>query len=659
MIKVDYKKIINLYLSVFFLVMLAYCSLNDIFPIGEWDDYSFPVASILNDHNFSINDSDLNIYKALYPEFSVYIDNNMWNLSGYMTKDGKGQMPWYFPVYAIACIPFTLILKLLKLSAIYAFPYTNLLFLMLSLIITAKYIQCNDTLKTILIIILSINPIVFYLSWPSAEVFIYSMMLIGLVFWYNRCYKRAAIFISIAGMMNPTIMSIGIIMIAEYFVVIIKKEEKNFKIKAFVKSNFWDIFRYGCCYILGIIPMIYNYYNIGHINLTASYNFFTQGNEKVIFRFLSYLFDLNYGILPYFGIILLLSLIMLPLAFIRKHFRYIQWIIVFLINVFLYSIMIHINSEMSGISRYNSWGVLPLIFAVILFGSKIIKIKRNVSAYKAALILSAIITSAIVFLYNPHIAENTSYVYFTPAARVVLDIAPQLYNPLYSTFNNRVNHIDGGYDYITPVIYCAEDGYVRKILASSDNTDQLLSEYFSYAGYQDWFTNKVNTLNENASYITVPAKYKIAKISDYILGTPIIFAAEGYNAGDYAVNGLSVPEPGFSWTDGNKFIMRFKTESDCRILHADIICGVYNGRQKVTIYADNIEVYTNNEYTGGSISFDFPNQDPNSFIELVFVMPDAVNLKELGYYNDSRTLGLALNQITISEGEENYGDSQK
>ncbi len=38
---------------------------------------------------------------------------------------------------------------------------------------------------------------------------------------------------------------------------------------------------------------------------------------------------------------------------------------------------------------------------------------------------------------------------------------PELYNPLHSTFNSRVNHIDGGYSYNLPIYYMAQEESVK------------------------------------------------------------------------------------------------------------------------------------------------------------------------------------------------------
>lgn len=74
----------------------------------------------------------------------------------------------------------------------------------------------------------------------------------------------------------------------------------------------------------------------------------------------------------------------------------------------------------------------------------------------------------IVYIYGPMGANKITYMSWTPIAQYVMDNFPSFYNPLHSTFNSRTNHVDGGYFYETPILYTTNEGYVRKILASSN-----------------------------------------------------------------------------------------------------------------------------------------------------------------------------------------------
>lgn len=502
------KSWMTVYLLIYFSVIFMYCSMNVPNPIGEWDDYSLPVASLLHEHNFSITESDIAAYKKLFPEWSEKIDH--YSLSGYVTKGG-GEMTWYFPVYSAICIPFVIILKALKLSAIYAFSYTNIAVLMLSLLIVYKYLNIKESKRNLLILALSIHPVIFYLGWISAEVFAYSCLIITMVCWFNKWYKRAALAVSVAGMMNPTILCVGIIMIIEYLFKLIKNKNKEVGFWEYMKGNTKKVISYGSCYIIALVPLLYNYYHTGHINLTASYSAFVHGKESVGQRFLSYIFDLNYGLFPYFMFIVMLAAGMMIVSLIHKNWRFLEWMSVLFLNIVLYAINMHINCGISGIARYNVWVSAVLIFAVIVYYEAVF---HNLKAHifiKGWLLTGICVTGFIVYTYGPYRASETSYVYMTPVAEIVLDKFPELYNPLHSSFQTRVAHVNGGYDYQTPIVYIAKDGYVRKILASEKDRENLIQNYVSAGGYDEWFHNKIWELSDSEEYITVPKKYKIVQ----------------------------------------------------------------------------------------------------------------------------------------------------
>ena len=648
--KNDLKKLISGYLIFFCIFMLIICSLHVPEPIGEWDDYSLPIASIFNDHNFGITQEDVIVYKQIFPHWSEYIDS--YQLSGYMTKSGSGEMAWYFPTYGMVCIPMVLTLQLLKLPAVFAFPYTNLAVLMISLIFVFKYLKATEGKKLLLILLLSVNPIVFYISWTSAEVFIYSMLVIGLTSWYNKWYKSAAVFISVAGMVNPTIMSIGIIMIIEYMIKLLKQKNKTEKWNKYIRRIFPQVVGYGCCYIIGVVPMVYNYYNIGYINLTASAGFM-QGTESILARCIAYLFDLNFGLLPYYPILMVIGLIFLMCAVAKRNISYIEWIATFFLNLVLYSVMVHINCGMSGIARYNVWGVLPLIFAVVGYGDEIVERKSFINAVEVALGCGIALVGAIVMNYNPYLAANVHYMSMTPVAEWALDYFPALYNPLYSTFNSRTTHQNGGYRYADelPIVYSAEDGYVRKILALAANKEEILTTCISRNESNDWLANRIDELGTEIGYISVPEKYKIVRAFEWEPGAlllQLLFTTEGNNITDYVVTGINASEEWGSWTEGNTFMMRFVSTSTCDSISGTINCSVYNNTQDVSIYVNDIEVLSWDDSTGGLLKFNFENPGDQQLVEIRIELPDAISPAEFGY-DDGRILGLGIHDITFEE----------
>ena len=647
--KINLNRFRKGYMMAFCILMLIICSVNTPVPWCEWDDYSMPIASILNDCNFTISERDVAAYKNLFPEWASNVDD--YQLSGYISKDRSGEMPWYFPTYGIACIPCVLILRLLQIPTIYAFPYTNLFFLMLSLYFVHKFLKADEDKKTLLILMMSINAIVFYISWPSAEVFIFSMLLMAMVCWHNRWDKRSAIFLSIAGTLNPTIMAVGIVMIVDYMIRVVNAKDRNISWNTYIKNVIPEIILYGSCYIVGVIPMVYNYYNVGSINLSSSMYSLTHGNESTISRFIAYIIDLNFGILPYYPIPLILGGVLLFVAVWKKHIRYLELFLSFLAVVMLYSIVTHINCGMSGISRYNSWGSVLLLFTIILYYGEMIGNEIALHIVKLFLIIGMAITGLLIMYYNPFMASRVPYTSMSPVAKYVLERCPELYNPLYSTFNSRVNHLDSGYDYTEklPIVYQTDDGYAKKILATKENKTALLSKCQMSGDSEKWFEGQLNSLDEVPSYISIPPKYSVLYAKDYKPGTELLFSSGENNSDDYVVSGLSIAEDWGKWTDGNKLLMRFVSTTDSNKYAARIDCIVYNNTQDVIVSVNNKKVFRADGFEGGTLDFEFDNPGDGRCVDIEIELPKAISPYELGVSKDKRELGLGLMRMVFTE----------
>lgn len=599
------------YLFLYCVFLLVIHTLHTIPPYGEWDDYMLPIASLLNGGHIDIYPEDVQYFKTLFPSWATYVDS--YNIAPFYTRSG-GQMTYYFPTYSIVCMPMVLLLKVLHLNTVYGMFYTNIFVLGITLGVVNHLLKNLSFKKRFLLILaLSINPIVFYIGWASAEVFIYSMILLGIVFWYKKCKKRAAFFISIAGTLNPTIMSIGMVMIAEWMMELIVNRDKSDNVITFIQKNIVDALEYGCCYVIGIVPMIYNFYHTGKINLTAS----TDASFTPLFTtlkyMLSYLLDLNYGYLPYFSILLIFAFIGIVIAIRKRHVRYLTWMFAFFLNMFFFSLMSHINCGMNGIARYCAWQSPLLICGVILFVDELIDVKKVVQIAQGCLLVGVIGTGCIIGRYDVYISRNIPYTFLTPVASFVLDNFPSLYAPLHSTFNSRVNHMDGGYVIEAPVVYTSTSGYVTKILACKKDAKELLETYVSYSGDNSYLEEQVNELTEEETYISIPQTYKVAKKA-YACQNNETIDVSVLQKGDYLT---------YSYTNDQMNLWENSLQADVRIHVEDNTS--YNvklhllNREDVKgmkIYVNGNEVYTVHEED--EISFTCTSED--EILDMKFII---------------------------------------
>lgn len=625
----EIKRLLYCYIVLFSVVMFVIVLKNGPAKLWEWDDYSLPVVSILNGH-LSIHNSDVIMYKELFSSWADSIDS--YSLSSLYSSDG-GELTWYFPLYSFICIPFVLLLHLFHFNTTYAFCLTNITVLAFSLLFVVRRLNIKIFNKLLLVLLLTINPVIFTVPWCSAETAIYSFIILGLTEWYNKEYNNAAFYISLASVLNPTVIALSIPIFVEA-IISIKGEEKS--------TIFKQLNKHCIFYIPFAIMLVYNYYETGYLYLQLAVPNFISSTESTMDRFWSYFIDLNYGYLPYYPFLLSIFVLLIFVSIKVNYRRCILLSVAFLGNVLLYSVMTHINCGMSAIARYNVWGSVSLFFVIIIFIENVLKTSCEKKIIIKIVSLNILVLLCIISKYGIYNANKTSYVYFTPIATYILDNYPHLYNPLNSTFNSRVRHIDGGYQFNTPVIYTAKDGYVRKILASTNDKEYLNKKLLSMNVNTD-ISKEIDNLSNN-SYLSFDKDKKIIIKANYSLDKIIDFSKiDSYK--DYLLNGLSNTEEWGTWSIGKECNFRFYIQNNTDRERLCVIRGeVYKGPKPIYVYVDNELVYTNNLYVNEDIMFRFNTSHP--IVSLKIVTPDSVSPSSFGSA-DKRVLGIGLKSMVI------------
>lgn len=651
--KLEALKIAKWLIFAYLILLLIYGLTFSPVPVGEWDDYCLSTASLINDQNSTVSSSDIEKAKELFPEWSQKINKH--GLSGFTTSTGD-ELPWYFGTYSAVCVPMVLVLEFLDLPAIYAFVLTNIFVYILTLYLVYKKAPLSDSKKLIILIMLIINPVVFYFTWISAEVFICSCVVLTMLFWSRNEYKKAAIAVSVASTLNPAILALAIVMILDFLTGLFRKQKiRSFKdILVRFKTNSESIFLYGCCYIIAIIPFIYNYSQVGSINLTAALPRF-RDSTGTFPRFIAYLFDLNFGFLPYFSFLFLLFLILIPFAVFYKKTRFLWLTAGFFGTVAIYSLMSHINCGFSAIARYSAWCAPIMLFGVVEYYDEIIKVRLLKLMANISLIVTFVIMLFILYLYGPMSASNVSVFEMTPIAAMVLDVCPSAYNPLYSTFNARVSHIFGGYTYTLPLYYVGNDGYVNKILTSKDSSETVLNDLLSSNPDDlDWLRNQLNNIKDSKEqYISVDRSHQIFICRTYELGESIGFSSDNYTAPRYISDRMSSVSSSFSWTQYDTLDVRLRIQEaeEHEKFHIYVqLADVYNERQQVNVFVNGRKVCSLIAIKGQDLSFDIPN-DADGIVLLEFVLPDATTPPAEPGVIDNGKRSLGIEQIVITAGE--------
>lgn len=519
-------------------------------PMGESDDYMFTTICLQYRGELMIREADW--IKAIedFPEFSEYLTRCYeTGEQSEITDEYGGRAPWYFGTYSAICIPLKVLLKTLGYPQIYTYPATNLLLYFIALLFIAFVWKKSNGKKLLATLLFGINPALFYIVWQSAEVFIFSFVVISLVYWSNKNYKLAALFVSIAGTMNSTIMVLGVIMIVDYFMELLEKKQES-GILNYLLKQWKKIIFFGCCFIPCLIPFIYNKINYGVWNLQVSYGF-ADSQGGYFSRVLSYLFDWNYGVLPYYPLILLLMFVLFFILMAKLKIRQVLHFIAFFGVIAAYSIMWHINCGMSGIARYTMWALPILLFGVLEAWDLVENVTKKIVRYGyiGALMLSILYSTFIVNIYGIMFASNTKDIYLTPVAKMIINHCPQLYWSIPSTFIDRVEHQSGGYWYTRPVIYATQNGSVKKILVTGNTADQLFEYILTDNDGMKYLMDSISEYEWNDEYhfINIPNKYKVDVTASYILN-------RNSNINDNVVNMEALRTNGI-WDADNKVIM--------------------------------------------------------------------------------------------------------
>lgn len=656
-----------LFVVVFIYVITLFFLCRTYYGYWEVDSYALPVISIQYRGDLLMCQDDLFFARRDFPTLyaSVFSYGNLRSAMLLKTSTGMWEAH-YFPIYAILVLPFKLFLQFFEFNQEFCFIIFNcacLLLLFFTIIINQK-LSFNQ--KFVLTVLLMCSPIYYYIRYISAETMIYCFVGIGMLHFYERNYKRAAVFITLAGMTNSAVMAIGIVLIADWFVFVIKKK-KGISFMPWLKKEFPGAIVLALCFVPSLFPFILRaktgvgqFYSgvvtqiktsiINNASVPAATEVVQQQvsapqqitipTNTYLGRIFEYIFGLARGLPTFAPFLIFLFFIFIIIGIIKKRYRD-NFIFLFSLLgiVAAYSGMPHINSGFTYCARYVYW-TYPIL--AIFFGTTVYDLFVQKKLYLCTISFSTVVSVFLLFFNNP-----TANAYsFNPSAALLMDFAPALYNPLPSTFKCNVNHVDGGYKIDQPIIYKRHNGTIAKILATSADVDTLLQSIYRNDKDGIWFEKKLHELkHDKYTYINVPRSRHLY-INIYKMGTVINW----WELSKYASSGISTPESKYIWTDGKEFRSVFiLDEIPMNKIHGTIeLLNVFNGSQTVNVFVNGENVLNDVIVDGQNVEFDCdpPEQD---FLDIRILLPDSMAPSKLHINGDNRKLALAIRSIQLSE----------
>lgn len=638
----------------FFIGLVVY--LTTITPAvqGDGHEYIMQTVAFQNHFSFGISPEDFEEAKLQFYNNQEGLYNSYTN-PNFIAFDERG---WaysnHFGAYSAIVTIVKIILLKLNIYPLWAFSITNLILWITAILVVFFFLNVDDKRKFCILILLMLNPVFFYLDWVHTEMYIFTFEVIGLVFLYNKQYIPSILAFSISAMQNVGILPIaavaGIAYILDCYGEYVYKDQDRNVIKFIVK--YWKkIIPYGFLYVPAFCPIIMTYLRFGIFNRVAE---IAMEKKYLLSKAIGYLFDPNLGIFPYEPIILTAFIVLIILR-IKKNFKDTILNLLSIIGVFF--VITHqkqINSGMQGIMRYCVWIIPIMIFFVVLQWQSS---KGKYYGLVITAVVESIFTAALVS-YCVWFGGAYNELQFSDWTKVLIDVAPQIYNPTHGIFYSRTGGIES-YDSPIPMVYENEQGYVRKILLSKtaenlffDESFVLIDEerneidksalkgytvdsgdytYYSFSGKTRWLKNSLEEI-------------ELGDTSD-----TIYFYSDHYNADAFAQKGISIKEDWGSWTDGKEVALHFAladTFTPFVGVYIDV-CNTFYHAQSVTILINGTEVYQNTIEGEMDIEFTFENPGTD-IIELTFLLPDAVSPSETMDIDDPRELGLGLLSMKVT-----------
>lgn len=489
---------------VLFFALMAFFGPTRITHVGESDDYILLSIAFQNHASDQITESDIEQARRSFTGMSwdFFPAGPLHLPISVRSPEGATYYSWYFITYSLFCIPFERLVGLLGVHPVYGFYLANLCILLLSVYFAERWLRKAVVCPRLLPYLLLWTPSLVYLFWPSAEVFLMACATLSAAALFSGRYLTAAFWSGVAASMNITFMLFYPFLYVKYFfqkdTFINLKKEVIKRMIAHTLGHPWATLLFILYTFMGFIPVIINLLRWKRMAVMQD----VGSTAGLMGRFVAYIVDLNFGILPYFPF--LLPLIFFLLLFTKKKELY--FFTVSIIGIMIsFSLMTHINCGMGFLSRYLSWTIVLLTIGIVYY-SFFIESKGIAKIIHTFLLVSVLYTSSISFIYFiKYKGQTMNYLYMLALPQKVMQIAPAWYNPLPSTFNSRINNVDGGYDVKKklPILYRDKKGNIRKALLNKESA----RHFFERIHYPSYMKGEIRKKKEKSRSTSAPLFY--------------------------------------------------------------------------------------------------------------------------------------------------------
>jgi len=365
----------------------------------------------------------------------------------------------HFWAYPLSAVPARFVLHRLGGRECSSFQITNVLMALLALY-AALFLSAAAWPRRLAFCALSaLSPVLWYLTWPSAEVFTWSCVVAAIALAERRSFALAALCASVGAMQNPPVVFLAGLLVLRSL------EERNPRRTAAAFA----------CACVSQVPAAFDLWKFHSPSLLASLG---AADVHLIsaHRFWSLVGDLNQGMLPYVPGLVLLGSLGAALALVEAV-RLRRWqppMLVATIVVMILSCCVapNWNAGAATMQRYAVWMVPLFAWLAVLHPPP----RWHGAIWAGAIALQA----AIAFSGS----RQMFYLDHTPLARTVLRRAPFLYDPEPEIFVERLLHTERWSSPLLLPLAFTDGDRVTKVLVDPASVLRLPT-HFRVAGA--WF----------------------------------------------------------------------------------------------------------------------------------------------------------------------------
>lgn len=532
---------------------------------GDGEEYMLMTEAFERHFSPDVTQEDIEQAGEDY-NYSAFEDLEIEKAKGFFKAENGKYYSYHFWLYSLLAMPFKALIKAVGGNQLGAFYLLNSASFIVMLFISYIWLYAKPDRKLAWVVLVSLNPVLFYLTWTHTEMFSYCMVCISLVMFQRKGYKRAIFFACVSAMQNqPTVFLAGMYFIDYIFEFFTDKEQDNRKkfritkqkLKKFAVQALISVI----CFVPFFVPFMFYQANFGVPSLILE-----TSNSGISFeKILSMFFDLNFGMVLYMPVLILLFVsFVIIMVFIRPR-RTIMYTVTLLLMCMICSMQSNWNPDTAGMNRYAIW-ITPLMISFCVLETEYFDETSMKSLFLAVYAMSAGWTFFSV-CSNGLLVCSQSYKEFTPTAISVMKNRPELYNPVqeifYERFMGEEKKMDG--DPMPKIIY-NNDSIVKIFM---NNSQKELMEKIIDKDYIDVFENRLETDKDGWYYLNFKKGELLCSDERYwdlqrekeILNNFEDFELDGKDM-SFGVSDISLPQYFERDSENNEVSFIFKNTSD-------------------------------------------------------------------------------------------------